>query len=126
MAERLNAAGVCGFLIALAAPLAGAQQLRDPTRPPNVLASDVEADVEVRSSQLQSVLISRGRKLAVINGQTVPLGGSIGDAKLVRITETAVVLQRGEETETLRMFEGTEKKSSARQAARAKGERKTP
>jgi len=69
---------------------------------------------------LQSVLFSRGRKLAVIDGTVVPLGGAYGDARVVKITESEVVLKQGEETETLKLFPGVDKQAVKRASARAR------
>ena len=63
---------------------------------------------------------SSGRKLAVIDGLTVPLGGMVGGARLVRITETEVSLKTGNETEVLKLFPGIDKKPSGRGVARAR------
>jgi MSHA biogenesis protein MshK len=91
------------------AGFAHAQPLADPTRPPNVVQGAAAAE-EAPANQLQSVLLSPTRKLAVINGETVPLGGKYRDATLVRITATEVVLKSGTQTETLKLFPGVEKK----------------
>ena len=101
------------------------QLLTDPTRPPSALSAPqdtssggIQEDAP-RGSQLQSVLLSRGRKLAVISGETVPLGGMVGEAKLVRITETEVTLKKGDETEVLKLFPGIDKQPSKRRPTRA-------
>jgi MSHA biogenesis protein MshK len=60
---------------------------------------------------LQSVLISTTRNVAVINGQTVPLGGKFRDATLTRITESGVELRSGSQIKVLRLFPQVEKKS---------------
>lgn len=99
-----------------------AQALTDPTRPPSALAAPQDAgssEDAPRGTRLQSVLLSRGRKLAVINGTAVPLGGMLGEARLVRITETEVTLKTGNETEVLKLFPGIEKKPARRRAWRA-------
>jgi MSHA biogenesis protein MshK len=44
--------------------------------------------------------------VAVISGQTVRLGGKVGDAVLVRIGQGEVVLRRGKALETLRLYPG--------------------
>jgi len=54
----------------------------------------------------------------VISGQAVPLGGMFGDARVVRITETEVVLKKGEETEVLKMYPEVDKETAKRGAAR--------
>jgi len=107
----------------LAGGVALAQSVSDPTRPPNAAATAQGAAPEATESsapKLQSVLLSPRRKLAVISGQTVPLGGRLGDATLVKITETEVVLKRGDELETLRMHPEVEKKLVAGKKSRSK------
>jgi MSHA biogenesis protein MshK len=59
---------------------------------------------------LQSVLISPKRKVAVINGDTVQVGDRVGDARVVRIVEGEVVLARGGQWQTLKLFPGIEKR----------------
>lgn len=102
MAQRLIALGL------LAATAAAAQGLSDPTRPPSASAPSA-ARSEAPPARLQSVLISPGRKLAVIDGQTVALGGRLGEAIVVAIAPTQVVLQTGASYQTLRLFPGIEK-----------------
>ncbi len=113
--SSLAAALFLGLAIAGTARAQGG--LVDPTRPPS--ASPVAADTEAGAPLLQSVLLSPTRKLAVIGGETVPLGGKYRDATLVRITETEVVLKTGEQTETLRLFPSIEKKPVPGKAAPA-------
>ena len=110
------------FTAAVAA-MAGAraQALTDPTRPPtasSALSASQAAPEEAAGTQLQSILMSSGRKVAVINGTMVPLGGMVGEARVVRITETEVVLKKGEETEVLKMYPGIDKRAVKRPAAR--------
>ena len=108
-----------------AAPAAAwAQGLADPTRPPNASAVAGATEISSLGPQLQSVLISPGRKLAVINGETVALGGKFGQATLVRITESQVVLKSGEETQVLKLYPGVEKTTVARPRGRAQGDKK--
>jgi MSHA biogenesis protein MshK len=115
-------------LAAVAMIVAGSAQaqsgLADPTRPPNAAAAPQGGDEQAAGGkQLQSVLLSGGRKLAVIDGNVVPLGGTFGDARVVRITETEVVLKTGEETETLKLYPGVDKQAVKRgtRGARASG-----
>lgn len=89
----------------------GARGFADPTRPPysgRAAGGDVSP---VAGPELQSVLISATRNVAVINGQTVPLGGKFHDATLTRITETGVELRNGSRIEVLRLFPQVEKRS---------------
>jgi MSHA biogenesis protein MshK len=110
MAQRLIALGV--LLAACSTGQAAlAQPLNDPTRPPSaVTRQDGSETSSSASSRLQSVLISSTRQVAVIDGRTVRLGERIGDATLVSIAPSQVILQRGAQYETLRMHPGVEKK----------------
>ena len=92
------AAAVLGLLLAwpaLGAPFA------DPTRPP--IAAD-PAGIPSGSPRLESVLIAPDRRIAVIDGQQVTLGGRIAGGEVVRITESEVVIRGTERVETLKLF----------------------
>jgi MSHA biogenesis protein MshK len=100
-------------LLALAAACTlgsvGAQVLMDPTRPPPMpgKAGSNAGGSALAGPQLQSVLIGRqagGRQVAVIDGETVRLGGTYHGAVLVRMTETEVELMRGTERQVLKLF----------------------
>jgi MSHA biogenesis protein MshK len=115
-ADALRFFAVAG-LLALAP--AWAQGLVDPTRPPSASPGAPQDDAPAGAPQLQSVLISPGRRLAIISGNTVALGDAVGDAKVVKITETEVVLRRGDETEVLKLFPGVDKQPVKRGSGRA-------
>ncbi|RFP13807.1 MULTISPECIES: MSHA biogenesis protein MshK [unclassified Duganella] len=89
---------------------ASAQKLADPTRPPALMAapeSEAAAEAVAAGPRLQSILIGRapdGRRLAVIDGATLRIGGKVGDAVLERINDNSVVLRRGKNLETLTLF----------------------
>jgi MSHA biogenesis protein MshK len=73
-------------------------QTADPTRPPTawLTAGDNVAPTGdgAVGFRLQSVLVPQGgRPVAVIGGKTVPLGGSVGGATLIRLNEREAVLQ---------------------------------
>ena len=125
MVDRMNGRWIAEtLLVALAfaatAVQAQTQSLSDPTRPPGAGAWSGAQEEVPAGKQLQSVLLSGGRKLAVIDGTMVPLGGMLGEARVIRITETEVVLKTGEETETLKLFPGVEKVAVKRAANRAR------
>lgn len=105
------------LLLGAALP-AGGQELVDPTRPPNAPAPGMQEGAPA-GTQLQSVLIAPGRRIAIVNGKSVALGDVLGESKVVKITETEVVLQKGNETEVLKMFPGVEKQSVKRGPSRA-------
>lgn len=114
------AAAATGLPMAAAQAQGLSQGLVDPTRPPASLAGKPGDEVPA-AMQLQSVLISSGRRIAVINGTTVALGGMVGEARVVKITETEVVLKNGGETEVLKMYPGIDKRTVKRVAARRGG-----
>ncbi|HEX6735650.1 MAG TPA: hypothetical protein VF096_12635 [Azonexus sp.] len=82
-------------LLTLGLLLAGGALAADPTRPPEAWLQPGAATAGSEGGlRLQSVLLpQRGRPLAIIGGQTVPLGGRYGDATLVRVSEREAVLQ---------------------------------
>ena len=101
---------VAGALIVVAIvtawPLAGRSQvLNDPTRPPPGVYSNEAAGSAVASAPvLQSVMISPTERSAIIAGKTVKVGGTYGDARIIKISEGEVVLRSASGTETLRMY----------------------
>jgi MSHA biogenesis protein MshK len=98
------------FLLGIsAASLAHAAPFADPTRPPNSLGEEGAAATPA-GPRLESVLIAPDRRLAVISGQQVRLGGKYGEGQVVRITETEVVIRNGEATETLRLLPEAQKR----------------
>lgn len=92
-------------------PLAIAQPLPDPTRPP---AGSVTAGEETASAArpiLQSVLISPKRMEAIVSGKTVRVGDRVGEARVVRIAENEIILRIGKDLEVLKLFPDIEKRS---------------
>ncbi len=102
----------CSLLIMSAISAgAGAQILPDPTRPPDEIF--IPANLQSRSdSGLQSVIISPTRHTAIINGQTVEQGEMLGNARLVEVNESYVVLRSAEGRQVLSMFNGVEIKKA--------------
>ena len=104
------------ILLAAMAGLTGvavAQTLVDPTRPPGALA-DMGGGEAAGGPVLQSEMLSPGRKVAVISGETVVLGGRYGEARLVSVTETEAVLKNGAETTVLKLYPQVEKRPAGR------------
>ncbi|MES2739866.1 MAG: hypothetical protein V4754_02765 [Pseudomonadota bacterium] len=116
MTNRHIAGGAMAAVLTLAAwaSTASAQALIDPTEPPPEAAlARPGADpspTTVAPQQgpiLQSVLVSRrsgGRRLAVIDGRTWRQGELFDGARLVKVSETQVVLQRGGTSQVLKLF----------------------
>jgi MSHA biogenesis protein MshK len=82
------------LFLALFTVAATAEELPDPTRPPPAMMAAPEGRAaEYQPSGLQSIIISKNRRVAIIDGETVALGGKHGDAKLIEVNEGNVVLQ---------------------------------
>lgn len=115
MAESVSKAGMfrllmLSMLLLASVAHAGAQDnFPDPTRPPAALGGGGVASTAASGPVLQSVLIAPRRKVAVISGETVQVGDRLGDARVTKIAEGEVVLVRGGQTQTLRLFPGIEK-----------------
>ena len=95
-------------------PLAvSAQRLTvDPTRPPTgfgIGAADGERDTG-EGIRLQTVVISPTQRTAIINGVMVKLGEKYGDAVLVSVAESEVVLRGGGAQQVLKLHPGVEKR----------------
>lgn len=102
--------GVLLFALTLAPWVAG-QSMSDPTRPPASFRSGQEAGFQPATPSgpvLQSVLVAPGRKVAIISGQTVSMGEKVGDARVVKITESEVTLSGSNGVQTLKLFPGVE------------------
>lgn len=106
MAERLIKYGSLLVVWALPLSCAHAEDLNDPTRPPAAIAAPVtgSATVEAQPSGLQSVIISKTRRAAIIDGETVELGGKHGDARLIEVNEGSVVLKSAKGRQVLTLF----------------------
>ena len=109
----------CAFPITV-----GAEELPDPTRPPIEVGSassgrgmaPVGQAAASEKSGLQSIIISPSRRSAIIFGHEVELGGKLGNATLVEVSEGGVVLESGRGgrgKRTLSMFPGVQLKKRA-------------
>jgi hypothetical protein len=109
MDERMSRLGIAACAL-LVASQASAQALGDPTRPP--LAGDAQAlEDAVPSGRLQSILLSPGRKFAVIDGAAVSVGGKVGESTVVAIRADEVVLSEAGEERVLTMHPEVDKKT---------------
>ncbi len=102
-------AGCCGAVLACALCLPAAvhsEELPDPTRPPVSVSAAAIQDEPAKPTGLQSVLISKNRKAAIIDGETVELGGKYGDYKLTEVSNAGVVLRGAQGKRVLTLFPG--------------------
>ncbi|MBI5752737.1 MAG: MSHA biogenesis protein MshK [Hydrogenophilales bacterium] len=85
-----------------------AESLPDPTRPPGGV--DAAAPAAAPSGPaLQVIRTFDGKRMAIISGQAVKVGGKVGDAIVTRIDEDRVVLRGAEGVQTLKLFPDVEK-----------------
>lgn len=104
MAERLIRFGGLIFLSVMSWGVC-AEELSDPTRPPAAVAPAAGgAPEENQPSGLQSIIISKTRRAAIIDGETVELGGKHGDARLIEVNEGSVVLKSAKGRQVLTLF----------------------
>jgi MSHA biogenesis protein MshK len=94
------------LLALLVSPAAAA--LPDPTAPPSAQAADGTAG----QALLPLTAIKRvgTRYVAIIGGQEIAVGGRYQDARIVRISESEVVLRRGQETVLLKLYPQVDKR----------------
>jgi len=64
---------------------------------------------------LQAVITSPGRKLAVIDGNIVPLGASVRGSTLANVNDSVAVLQKDGARDVLLMHPDIDKKPSKRE-----------
>jgi MSHA biogenesis protein MshK len=88
----------------LPASVGFAQALRDPTRPPGSGAKGMPDRSGKSGWLLQSVLISPERRYAIINGEVVPLGGSVSGAELVAVAAERVTLRTPDGLRIVHLF----------------------
>lgn len=101
-------------LLLLAGSAAASAQLADPTRPPLTAepAAALAGTAPPAASGLQSVILKKkGKPAALINGEIVELGGMVGESRLVKVSEDAVVLKGTSGEETLRLMPSAEKRA---------------
>lgn len=110
--ERGGAARLILALTLLAVLPAHAEEtLPDPTRPAFELVPGLAGGTDTASAKdekppegLQSVILSRTREAAIINGSEVERGGKYGDAVLTVVNETCVVLMGPQGRQVMHMF----------------------
>ena len=100
---------------ALVAASGSLRALDDPTRPP--LRARVAAAAASPAEPLlilQSVIRSPNGNAAIISGRLVPVGGRIGTARLVRVTEDAAVVEANGVEKRLALYPAAQKRFGGR------------
>src|SRR5262249_16196327 len=89
LVDRMSRVPALVLLVALIPLPVLAAPFADPMRPPS--ASETPALAASGGPRLESVLIAPDRRIAVINGEQVSVGGRVGAGEVIRITESEVV-----------------------------------
>ena len=103
MAARMM---LCAAIALLTIPCARAA-LPDPTALPAAPAAEGSASPGI---SLTAIKRSGKQRLAVIGGQELAVVGRYQDTRVVRITESEVVLRRGAEVTVLKLYPHVEKR----------------
>ncbi len=123
MAGALTARILCAvLLLAVTGTLAAAQGLIDPTRPPAefLMPTGNAAAVAVPAAGGgQVIILSSSRKEVTANGQTSKLGGKLGDATVVGITDSEVTTRNGGLIEKIRLYGNIEKRTGVQSDTKA-------
>jgi MSHA biogenesis protein MshK len=106
-----RAALVAGCLLLGGLASSTAQELADPTRRPDVREAEPAAAPSVGPS-LQLIILSPGRRLAVINGKTMRIGDRVGEARIVAIDVDSVRLRSGDGLTVMKLLPNAEKAPS--------------
>jgi MSHA biogenesis protein MshK len=88
-------------LLALGA-IAQADTLQDPTRP--VTAREVVQKTQISGLQLEAIMGSGARRVAIVNGKVVRAGDRIGGALIEEIGSDSVRYARNGRSETVRII----------------------
>ena len=92
------------LLFAFSATLTLATELGDPTRPPRLAAPAPAQRAGDAAAGLTSVLISPERRFAVVDGVRLEEGDRLGEATVVEIRATSVLLRTARGEVQLRMM----------------------
>ena len=108
MSKRLTL--MLGLSLCIAQGQAGEAALSDPTRPWQSSGYQQQRPQTVASYTLNSTLVSSNRRVAVINGQHVIEGETIGNAIVVRIGKYDVLLESPDRQINLKLMPDIVKK----------------
>jgi len=109
MTQTLNKCCNVGVLLLLCAASAcvSAEVLPDPTKPPAEISAPQGGGM-LSANLLRTIIISPHRRAAIIDGQTVELGAKYGNARLIEVSASGVVLEGSQGRQALTLFPGVE------------------
>lgn len=79
------------MLCGLSSPSPGQEALRDPTRP---YAVSVRVPAAAPSFEVNAIIVSADRRIAIVNGQRVATGGSVNGATVITIEKDHLILEK--------------------------------
>jgi MSHA biogenesis protein MshK len=124
MIAALQATLAVTLVLLLGQGFAQGQGLSDPMQPPALVApagTGTGAGESAGGGVLQSTLLSKGRRIAMIDGKPMQVGDRIGEATIVAIDPASVTLREAGATRVLQLYQGVEITSGA--AAKAPSSR---
>lgn len=109
---KLNLIGGAAILVLAGAVCA--QPLADPMRPPVEFLPAGSSGPAVTLPAAQMVILSEGRKQVMLNGQTLSVGGRLGDSRIESLNDSEIVLRVDNRTrERIPLYPGIAKTPSA-------------
>lgn len=112
MAYRLTLRHPLVLLAGLVASSMAPAQVADPMRPPEgvAAAADGGSAAPPLQSGVQTVIVRpKGKSVALINGKQVSVGDTLGDKKVVKISEKEIVLKAAGGREVIKVMPSIEK-----------------
>ena len=105
----MNAAWPCVLALVSGTGECFAQALSDPMQPPAFAVPSGGASTAAPTELvLQSTLLSKGRRIAMIDGKPMKVGDRLGAAKIVAIDSTSVTLREAETIRVLKLYQNIE------------------
>lgn len=93
MSESRTSLALAAALFALTATVAAAPALEDPTRPSYLRQRTSDAGPAKPAWRVESILVSPGRRLAVINDRVVGVNDHVNGARVVEILPYEVTIE---------------------------------
>ena len=104
MPERLTRLATLALLmIGTCSVCLASEHLRDPTRP---YSAKQVATAGAPRFVVNAIIVSAERRVAIVNGQRVGVGGSVDNATVVSIEKERLVLETNGKKTTIRLHEG--------------------
>ena len=101
---RLIEVMICSVVLMLANVTYAGQ---DPMRPPSWIKQKPAISVKGKSIKLQQILISKDRRIAVINNQVLKEGQTVAGMKITKIEAEQVIFRRAGVNKVIKLLPAT-------------------